>query len=90
MSVNTAAGSLTEVEFWPVGATQPTSMPLTVQEISAALVADWVPSLQAAVGSAIITWPSHLLEPLYINGTFPLALHEVLGRSERQWKGFVS
>jgi hypothetical protein len=89
-SFSSGVGLPTVVEHWSVGSSQVGIMPLTVEEISAALVSDWLPSLQAAVGSSLMTWPSHLLEAMPDNGNLSLTLHEAVRRSERQWKAFIS
>lgn len=78
------------VEFWPVGARASNYLPMTIGHVSAHLLADWVPSLPPAVGSSFIGWPPFLIESTSIKGNVLLALREIAGRSERQWKGVLS
>lgn len=78
------------VDFWAVGATTMSSVPMTVGHISSHLLADWLPSLPSSVSTSIIGWPPVLIEARYINGRNVLTLHERSGRTERQWKGVLS
>jgi hypothetical protein len=77
------------VDFWAVGATAMSSVPMTVGHISSHLLADWLPSLPSSVSTSIIGWPPVLIEARYINGRNVLTLHERSGRTERQWKGVL-
>jgi len=63
---------------------------MTTGDISSHLLADWVPSLPAAVGSSFIGWPPFLLEVANFNGNDVLALRAEAGRTERQWKSVLS
>jgi len=65
-------------------------LPMTAGDISSHLLADWVPSLPAAVGSSFIGWPPFLLEVANFNGNDVLALRAEAGRTERQWKSILS
>lgn len=58
--------------------------------ISGHLVTDWVPSLPAETGTSFIGWPSFLLETVRVASRDLLALRVQAGRSERQWKSFLS
>jgi hypothetical protein len=78
------------VEFWDVEALAATSLPMTASDVSAHLVADWIPSLPAAVGSSFIGWPPFLIEALDYQGKELLILREETRRSERQWKSVLS
>jgi hypothetical protein len=78
------------VEFWGVGQTRPTLLPMTTFDIAGHLVADWVPSLPPSVGSSFIGWPEFLIEQIPFNGRSVLALRSKAGRSERQWKAVLS
>ena len=78
------------VEYWWVGATQASIVPMSAADISGYLVADWVPSLPVAVGSAFIGWPPFLIDTVPFKGSSLLTLREEAGRSERQWKGVLS
>ena len=80
----------TDVDFWPVGKTASRSLSLGVDEISGHLLADWVPSFPASVGPSFIAWPSFLLESMSFNNRAILTLRVEAGRTERQWKGFLS
>lgn len=80
----------TFVEFWAVDTTGSGVLPFDVDDICGHLLADWVPSLPAAVGSSFIDWPPFLLEPTMLHGKEVLALRAETGRSERQWKGLLS
>jgi hypothetical protein len=50
---------------------------MSVEDICTNLLADWVPSLPAAVSSSFIGWPPFLLEPTTLGGTDVLALREL-------------
>ncbi len=63
---------------------------MTAASISGHLVADWVPSLPAETGASFIGWPSFLLESVRVGRRDTLALCAEAGRSERQWKSFLS
>jgi hypothetical protein len=63
---------------------------MTTEDISSHLLADWVPSLPAAVASSFIGWPPFLVEPILFNGHNVLSLRSEAGRSERQWKSVLS
>ena len=78
------------VQYWPVGQATPGLLPLTQAQISTHLLADWVPSLPASLGTAIFGWPQHLTEVVPQGNSPYLALHRVLRSTERQWKGVLS
>src|SRR5882724_2529763 len=78
----------TFVEYWGVGATTSSSLPMTTSDICGHLLADWVPSLPAAVGSSFIGWPPYLLQVANVSKTDLLAVRAEAARSERQWKSF--
>lgn len=80
----------TVVEFWDVGKTASAMLPMTTRDICSHLLADWVPSLPAAVSSSFIGWPPFLLGVANFNGNKILALREDAGRTERQWKSVLS
>src|SRR5437773_2204350 len=78
------------VDFWGVGMTTPSTLPMTTSSISSHLLADWVPSLPSSVSSSFVGWPPFLIEVVPIGGGNFLALRAEAGRSERQWKGVLS
>ena len=78
------------VQFWAVGATVPTLIPMTSQDISAHLLVDWVPWLPTSASASLMGWPSHLIELVRYDGIDVLALRADAGRTERQWKGMLS
>jgi hypothetical protein len=63
---------------------------MTVGDISSHLLADWVPSLPAAIGSSFIGWPPFLFELTKHRNNDVLAIRPEVGRSERQWKSVLS
>jgi hypothetical protein len=65
-------------------------MPITTSEISAHLLADWIPSLPLSFGPTFLGWPPYLLETLVVGSEELIIFLPVAGRSERQWKGFLS
>ena len=78
------------VEFWGVGSTASSTLPMTYAHICSHLLSDWVPSLPVNVRSSFVGWPPFLIDVVqYWNGDF-LTLRPEAGRSERQWKGFLS
>jgi hypothetical protein len=80
----------TQVEVWKVGSQSAEFLRMTAASISGHLVTDWVPSLPAETGASFIGWPSFLLESVRVEGRDLLALRAEAGRSERQWKSFLS
>jgi hypothetical protein len=76
------------VEFWNVGTRAAGTLPMTNNDICVHLLADWIPSLPAAVSSSFVGWPPFLV--LALPGSRLLALRAEAGRSERQWKGILS
>lgn len=78
------------VEFWGVGETAVSALPMTRAHICSHLLADWVPSFPASVSSSFVGWPQFLIEDVSSNGQDFLALRSEAGRSERQWKGVLS
>lgn len=65
-------------------------IPLCADDVCGHVLADWVPSLPAAVGSSFVGWPKFLLQQFPMNGRDFLTLRAEVGRSERQWKGVLS
>src|SRR5215469_7589859 len=63
---------------------------MSVADISSHLLADWVPSLPAAVSSSFIGWPPFLLQSARLGRDDVLAPRTQAGRSERQWKSVLS
>jgi hypothetical protein len=59
-------------------------------DVSKHLLADWIPSLPVNVSSSFIGWPPYLLKAVPFKGYDALSLGQEAGRSERQWKGFLS
>lgn len=78
------------VEFWGVGCTGSTNLPMTHAHICSHLLSDWVPSLPLNVSSSFIGWPPFLIDVVQYGGADVSALRLEAGRSERQWKGFLS
>lgn len=78
------------VRYWGVGASTPSSLPMTVYDVCSHLTADWVPSLPASVSSAFIGWPPFLIQLVPVDGSEFLALRGEADRSDRQWKGVLS
>lgn len=77
-------------EFWPVGAPSSQGLPMKVADISTHLLTDWVPSLPVSVSSSFVGWPPYLIDSIPLHTYKVLSLAKVAGRSERQWKGFLS
>ena len=63
---------------------------MTIGEVSGHLLADWIPSLPVAVGPSFMGWPPFLLDAARINGQDLMVVRAEAGRSERQWKSFLS
>lgn len=78
------------VEFWGVGATTATAMPLTVENVSSQILADWLPMLPTSLSPALVGWPPFLIETVPISIGDCLTLQERAAQSEKQWKGVVS
>ena len=78
------------LEFWPVAQTSSTLLPMTPAEISGYLLADWLPSVPAPLGTSFMGWPQFLLELTSFKGTNVLALRAEAGGRERQWKSVMS
>jgi hypothetical protein len=78
------------VQYWGVGSLSMTPLPMSTNDISSQLLADWVPTIPAAVSSSFMGWPSLLIEALPIQGKNFLTLRSEVGKTERQWKGFLS
>lgn len=77
-------------EYWAVGASSPSPLPLAHADVSKHLVADWVPSLPAAVSTSLMGWPVHLLDIDSSAGVDFLALGDEARGGERQWNGVLS
>jgi hypothetical protein len=80
----------TFIEFWGVGATVAAAQPMTTADISAHLLADWMPWLPPSASTSFLGWPPFLIKVLTLNGNDYLALREEAGLTERQWKGVLS
>jgi hypothetical protein len=78
------------VEFWNVGATTASSLPLTVQNVSSHILADWLPALPISLSPTLIGWPPFLIQLARTPLGNCLALQKKAARTEKQWKGFVS
>src|SRR5262249_50610263 len=78
------------VEYWSVGTSPSSLLPMSTGDVSRHLLMDWVPSLPVNVSASFIGWPPYLLRPVAFNKKNILSLAERAGRSERQWKGFLS
>jgi hypothetical protein len=81
---------MTATEFWKVGDADPTWLDFTSQDVSSRLAEDWLPSLPPDVSRALIGWPDFLLESIAYKGRDCLALRQLAGRTERQWRVFLS
>src|SRR5687768_3901868 len=77
-------------EYWGVGSNASTALPMSTGDVSKHLLADWVPSMPVSVSSSFIGWPPYLLASVSFQKYNVLSLGAVAGRSERQWKGFLS
>ena len=78
------------VEFWNVGATTASSLPLTVQTVSSHILADWLPALPTSLSPTLIGWPPFLIETVRMSLGECLTMRQRAARTEKQWKGFVS
>ncbi len=80
----------THVDYWQVNATKPTQLPFGHADISAHVTVDWQPGLPPSASAAFAGWPPYLTEECQTAGVSNLALKAEAGRSDRQWKGFLS
>jgi hypothetical protein len=78
------------VEFWGVGMTAASPLPMTTYDISSHLMVDWVPSLPVTVSSSFMGWPPFLIKFVRFNGSDLLTVGPQAGCSERQWRGILS
>ncbi|TWU62027.1 hypothetical protein [Crateriforma conspicua] len=78
------------VNYIPIGSTAQQDLPISTTDISAHLLADWLPNLPLATGASFFGWPSQILFQTHAGGTAYLTIHRWLGQSERQWKGVIS
>jgi hypothetical protein len=78
------------VQFWSVGSNSMSPLPMSQNNISEHLMEDWVPSLPVGVSSSFMGWPTFLTEGANIQPLDFLTLRQEVGRTERQWKGFLS
>jgi hypothetical protein len=60
---------------------------MTISDISGHLLADWVPSLPAAVGSSFIGWPPFLIELLNLSSTYSRAADVSVREAEHDPRG---
>lgn len=63
---------------------------MSTADISAHLLADWMPWLPPSASTSFMGWPPFLIEVLTLRGNDCLALREEAARTERQWKGVLS
>ena len=78
------------VQYWGVGTSLMTPLPMSQNDISSHLLEDWVPSLPMPVSADFMGWPFFLIEVNHIEMLDYLILCSEVGRTERQWKGFLS
>jgi hypothetical protein len=78
------------VDFWAVGRAARSTLPMTNADICSHLLSDWMPSLPTSVSSSFVGWPPFLIDVLWYRSEKLLALRAEVGRTERQWKGFLS
>ncbi len=78
------------VQFWSVRSATASPLAMEYDDVSKHLLVDWVPSLPVNVSSSFVGWPPYLLNTVSFNGYDALSIAGQAGRSERQWKGFLS
>ena len=78
------------IQYWPVGATRPSLLPLSHGEISTHLLNDWLPSFPATLAPLFFGWPEHLLEATHVDGHPHWVMDAQVRATERQWKGVLS
>lgn len=78
------------VQYWGVGVNTMRPLQMSSANISAYLMDDWVPSIPIALSSSFMGWPPVLIEETTIDVLRYLSLRSELGRTERQWKSFLS
>ncbi len=83
-------GGMMHVQYWGIGASAMTPLPMSQDEISSRLLEDWVPSLPTTISAAFMGWPSLLIKDIHIGTLDYLTLGTQVGKCERQWKGFLS
>lgn len=76
--------------YIPIGSTLRQDLPFSTTDISAHLLADWLPNLPLSTGASFFGWPSQILFQSHSAGIAYLTIHQWLGQSERQWKGVIS
>ena len=81
---------MASVEYWPVGQSSASWLPFEPADVSRHLLLDWAPSLPVSLGSSFMGWPAQLLEVVPRSGIDALAVSDVAGGSERQWKSVLS
>ena len=78
------------VNYISIGSTARQDLPLSTTDISAHLLADWLPNLPFSTGVSFFGWSSQILFESNSAGIPYLTIHQWLGQSERQWKGVIS
>lgn len=80
----------TNVPYWGVGQNSPIDTQFTHADVSAHLLADWAPMLPTSASASFIGWAPFLMESHLDGKTDYLTLNKIAGRTERQWKVFLS
>jgi hypothetical protein len=77
-------------QYWRVGRSNDTILPLTQAEISRALVADWLPTLPFVSSRNVLGWPYYIFDVERGANYSYWILRSIAGLSDRQWKGVLS
>lgn len=78
------------VHYWGIGKDDPVDSEFTHTDVSAHLLADWAPMLPTSASASFMGWPPFLTASHFKDKIEYLILNEAAGRTERQWKIFLS
>jgi hypothetical protein len=78
------------IEFWDIGKKASEWIPLNLSQISAYVLADWLPGVPTALSTSAVGWPPFVVRTLPFRGQLVLALDDDIRGTERQWKSVLS
>jgi len=78
------------VRYIPIAGKNDQALPLTTQDVSNFLLADWLPNLPFPVAPSFFGWPAHILVQSTSDKVDYLTIHPAICQTERQWKSMVS
>lgn len=78
------------VDYWPIGASTKTALPVTQVELATDIALDWVPTRPQSTAPALVDLLGEIIQQETVDSQPAWLAHPAVSGFERQWRGVTS